>query len=151
MDITSITSALSSIKTAIDITKILKESSSSLEKAEIKLKLAELIEALAEAKIHFSEIQELVLNKEKQIKELEAALEIKGKLKWENPVYYLFEGNSKGGPFCQQCYDTGKKLIRLQGQNDGFWECKTCKNTFMDERYENRTKTLGSYSDDDDL
>jgi hypothetical protein len=135
VDISSISSGFNSLKIAIDITRILRESGQSLEKAEIKLKLAELTEALAEAKIQFSEVQELVLVKDKQIKKLEEDLKIKNKLEWEPPVYYLINDNLKDGPFCPQCYDSEKKLIRLQGNNEGSWRCLTCKNSFAEERW----------------
>ncbi len=47
MDIAAIGSLLSSLKTATDIAKFIKDSDVSLEKAETKLKLAELVSALA--------------------------------------------------------------------------------------------------------
>jgi hypothetical protein len=56
--IASIAAILSSIKTATDIAKFLRESDLSLQRAELKLKLADLVSALAEAKIELTEIQE---------------------------------------------------------------------------------------------
>jgi hypothetical protein len=88
--------------------------------------------------MHLSEIQELISEKDKKIKELEEALEIKEKLKWESPVYYIIDDDSKDGPFCQQCSDKDHKLIRLQGKGDGFWECKACKNSYTEERWNAR-------------
>lgn len=149
VDITAISLALNSLKIATETAFFLRNSGLSLKEAEHKLKLAELIHPLADAKIHFSEIQELVLEKDKQIKELEDSLEIKGKLKWENSLYYLVDQESKEGPFCQKCYDDTKKLIRLQGHNDGFWECKACKNNFTDERW--RTRITSAISDYDPI
>jgi len=135
VDIGAISLALNSLKIATDTAVFLRNSGLSLKEAEHKLKLADLIGTLADAKIQFSEIQQLIFDKDKQIKELEDALEIKGKLKWAAPVYYLIEGDSKEGPFCPQCKDNNQKLIRLQGSGNGFWVCKTCKNTFTEERY----------------
>ena len=135
VDITAITSILTGLKTATDIAVLLKGSGISLEKAEYKLKLAELISVLADAKIELAEIQQLVMEKEKLIRELQEALEIKETLTWEQPYYWLVDGNNKDGPFCQQCYDNDRKLARLQGNGNGYWECKTCKNSYKDKTY----------------
>ena len=51
MDVAAIGSLLGSLKTATDIAKFVRESSVSLERAELKMKLAQLIEALSNAKI----------------------------------------------------------------------------------------------------
>ena len=48
-DIATIAAALGSLKTATDIAKLIKDSGSSLEQAEVKLQIAELISSLAEA------------------------------------------------------------------------------------------------------
>ena len=135
MDVTTISTLLGSIKTATDIAKLIKNSDLSLEKAETKLKLAELISALADAKIEVTEIQQSLLDRDAQIREFQAKLDVKGKLQWEQPYYWLSDGQRREGPFCQQCYDTDEKLMRLQGSGDGYWECKTCKNSYMEERY----------------
>jgi hypothetical protein len=49
MDVAAIGSLLGSLKTATDIAKFVRESSVSLERAELKMKLAQLIEALSNA------------------------------------------------------------------------------------------------------
>jgi len=135
-DITGIAAALGSIKAATDIAKLLKESSLSLEKAELKLKFAELISALADAKIEMSEIQELVLEKDRSIRELQEALNVQEALEWEDPYYWHVKDGKREGPYCQHCYDNQKKLIRLQGDaEDGYWECKACKNSYTDSNF----------------
>ncbi|MGC8492563.1 MAG: hypothetical protein ACP5SH_12585, partial [Syntrophobacteraceae bacterium] len=88
-DIPTIVSALSSIKTAVDIAKLIKESSTSLEQAEVKLKLAELISALADAKIEIANVQETLLKKDQLIAELKESQDIREKLRWEMPYYWL--------------------------------------------------------------
>ena len=135
MDFSTISTMLSSIKTATDIAKFIKESDASLEKAEFKLKLAELVSALADTKIQASEIQELLIDKDTKIKELEDRLTIRDKLEWEQPYYWLLKGNQKEGPYCQHCYDSKAKLIRLQGNGEGYWECMACKNSYTDSTY----------------
>ena len=64
-DITTINAVLTSIKTASDLAKIIKDSNKTLEQAEIKYKLAELISALADAKMEIAEVRELLSSKDK--------------------------------------------------------------------------------------
>lgn len=136
MDMTSVSAVLSSIKTATDIAKVIKESDVSLEKAESKLKLAELISALAEAKIQVADIQQLLMEKDAELKAVAEQLVVKEKLHWESPCYWLRDGAKKDGPFCQHCYDKNHELIRLQGNGDGYWECKACKNSYTDSTWD---------------
>jgi tRNA(Ile2) C34 agmatinyltransferase TiaS len=145
--LTAISTILGSIKTAADIAQLLKNSDLSLEKAELKLKLAELVGALADAKIEIAGVQELVSEKDKKIKSLEQAADISNKVKYQAPYYWLVDGTSKDGPFCQQCRDKDEALIRLQGHGNGSWECKTCKNTYTDSSYRHE---IGRTITDDD-
>ena len=68
MDIAALSSLLGSLKTATDIARFIKDSDLSLEKAETKLKLAELISALADAKIEAAKIQQLLLERAANIR-----------------------------------------------------------------------------------
>ena len=132
-DLATVSTVLRSIKTATELAKMLKDSGTSLEKAETKLKLADLISALADAKMDAASVQELILEKDKTISDLEKALEIKGSLMWEPPYYFLEAPElpeGKDGPYCQQCQDNHQKLIRLQKTSAGLWHCMTCKNIF---------------------
>jgi len=58
--------AVGSVKSAIEIAKLLKDSAGSFDKAEVKLQLAELIGSLAEAKIQIAEIQEALLERDRE-------------------------------------------------------------------------------------
>jgi hypothetical protein len=70
-----------------------------------------------------------------RIGELEARLSEKEGLLWEPPFYWMKKGDSKDGPFCQKCYDSEGKLIRLQNVEKGAWSCKACNNNFFEESY----------------
>jgi len=62
-----------------------------------------------------------------KVSELEEKLYIKENIDFRNGVYWLKEGDEENGPFCQKCYDSDGKLIRLQDQgHSGQWYCKTC-------------------------
>jgi hypothetical protein len=59
-----------------------------------------------------------LLERDRKINELEERLDLKAKLTWEKPYYWIVDRDKKDGPFYQQCYDTDGKLIRLQGSGD---------------------------------
>jgi len=130
MDISSVTAVLGSIKTATDIARLIKDSDLSLEKAETKLKLADLIGALADAKLEVVGVQQTLAEAEDRIRTLEAQLKTKEQVRWNEPSYWLDTDAGQDGPFCQKCYDTESKLVRLQGNGEGWYECKSCKSNY---------------------
>ena len=80
-------------------------------------------------------LQEENISLREKIKELESKLSQEKEIVWESPYYWVLDGQSRVGPFCQHCHDKNNELIRLQGDNEGWWECKVCKNTFTDDSY----------------
>ena len=66
---------------------------------------------------------------------LKSEMDVKSNLQWERPYYFLKDGDSKEGPFCQKCYDTDSKLIRLQERDQGSWCCHTCTGYYTDKNY----------------
>ncbi|MCC4791199.1 hypothetical protein AB6E39_26000 [Vibrio splendidus] len=135
-DLTTISAALASIKTATDLARIIKDGDKSLEKAETKYQLAELIISLADAKIELAEVRELIVQKDIELSELRQVLEQKQNMEWDEPYYWLNIGENKQGPYCPSCYDNNGKLIRLMNKDYiGVWHCYTCKITVADECY----------------
>jgi len=131
--------AVGSVKSAIDIARILKDTADSLDKAEVKLQLAELIGSLADAKMQIAEIQEALIESDKEKKELEKKLSQKENLFFERPYYLIKQDNEDNdGPFCQICYDKDRKLIRLNNNRfiAGEWNCPVCKENFRDKDYD---------------
>lgn len=133
--VTLISSALTSIKTATEIAKFLRDTDISLEKAEFKLKVADLVNSLADAKLQIADIKNIITEKDQLIKEVSEKLKIKGQVSYEAPFYWLNDEGKKDGPFCQKCYDTDQKLIRLQGSRIDRWTCCNCKNWFYGPNY----------------
>lgn len=131
-----VVTAVGSIKSAIDIAKVLKDGADTFDKAEVKLQLAELISSLADAKMQMAEVQELLLESNAEKKDLLNKLNQKEKIIYEKPSYFkINDDNSKDGPYCQNCYDANEKLIRLQGGKNDFWKCNQCDNTYKGPRY----------------
>lgn len=129
-DISTVSSLLTSATSALEIAKLIKNSDLSLKDSEQKLKLAELIEALADVKVNSAEVKQTILEKDQEIQSLKQQLVLNNEVQYESPYYWRLDGDHKDGPFCQQCYDNEKKLIRLQGGNRDTWCCMTCSNTF---------------------
>ncbi len=130
MDIAAIGSLLGSLKTATDIAKFIRESDVSLEKAETKLKLAELVSALADAKLEAAEVQQAILDRDEAIRQLKAAAKLRGDLKWRQPCYYLAGTEGQEEPYCQNCYDSEAKLARLHTDGAGRFQCRVCKQSY---------------------
>lgn len=130
MDIAALASLLTSLKTATDIAKLIRESDTSLEKAETKLKLAELVSALADAKLGAAEVQQVILDRDEEIRRLRAEAKVTAELVWRQPCYYLANTHGVEEPFCQNCYDSTKTLARLHDDGRGRYECKVCSLTF---------------------
>jgi hypothetical protein len=78
------------------------------------------------------QLQEENLALRQENKALKEALELRSRVIWEKPYYWVQSESSKEGPYCQHCYDAERKLIRLQGGNDGWWKCMACKNGYSD-------------------
>ena len=107
------------LKTAWEVAKALKVATDAIDDAQIKLQMAELISALADARVEAAE------NAEK-IAELEKALNTKADLKFDGKVYFMPDGE---GPFCPTCFDKEGSLIRLQHWDDT-WACFNCKHHY---------------------
>ena len=129
-DLATITAILGNLKVATDIAKAIRDSDISVERAELKLKLAEMIGALADAKIEVTEVQELLRDKERQLGELKDAFESKDDLVKRYDGYYLKDANGQavGEPYCVSCWQTKHKRFNLQyvaGQRD-MKACVSC-------------------------
>ena len=95
--------------------------------------------ATVEAQEKIMELRETALGFQEEnfslrerIRLLEDDLKIKQQLKFEGASYWLNDGKTKDGPFCQRCYDVEKKLVRLQkgysDYSDGY--CIACKHGY---------------------
>jgi transposase-like protein len=134
--ITAIASAITSIKTATEIAQLLKTSDETFIKAELKLKLAELMSALADTKIAVSELKEIILEKDQEIKRIIDKQKINESIIFVDPVYRKRMDNGQmEGFYCPRCFDAESKLIRLDNNHDGSFNCKNCKSIYADESY----------------
>lgn len=119
---------VNSIKVAWELAKAVKASTDALDDAQMKLQVAELIGALADARIQAAESAELISTLEKQLKTKET-------MDFNGSVYYRTKDDGKQeGPWCPTCFDARSLEIRLQLQEeDSFgyhWHCKECDGWF---------------------
>ena len=80
-------------------------------------------------------LQEENIKLKERISELESELNKKKEVRWEAPFYWAISNDTKEGPFCQKCYDTDRKTIRLQEIEKGNWHCKACNNNYFEASY----------------
>ena len=136
-DITTIAAVLNSLKAATDIAKFLRESDLSLERAELKLKLADLVGSLADARLELIDVQETLSEKDKRITELENAFQSKDALVRRYDAYYEADqsGNPIGVAYCLRCWENDHKKRQLvRDAKDHFSRvCTACGH-----RYEGR-------------
>lgn len=91
---------------------------------EAQEKIIELREAVLELREENFALQE-------RIKKLEEQLKIKGQRVFERGVYWLVDGSSRTGPFCQRCLDVDEKFVRLhESQDHRWWMCEGCNKSF---------------------
>lgn len=105
VDLTSVSIGVQSLKTAIDIAKELRNVDSLMKDAEVKLKIAELIGTLSDAKLSLAEANDEILDLKREIANLKGSLLKKQEVEFRNGIYYSAnpkEGEATG-PFCPNC------------------------------------------------
>jgi hypothetical protein len=151
-DIATISAFFGSIKTATELAKAIKGADLSLEKAETKLKMAELISALANAKVQAAEIQDLLQEKDERIKNLEKTLKTKSQLIHHDGIYYETnaDGNTVGEPYCPQCFEVDNIVVHLKNIKEQYYYCTNCQNNYgelPDSLKQNPRKSVSYYTD----
>lgn len=125
-EITAISAAIASVKNAFDIAKALKAADKTFEKAETRLEMSKLMDALFEAREKVLDASELLREKDEQIRSLEERLKVKDSLIFKDNSYWIEKDSGQDGPFCTQCWDMDNKLVRKYHQNrTEHWYCIT--------------------------
>lgn len=88
-------------------------------------------------------LQEENIKLREKIKELEFELNKRKEVQWEAPFYWDVSDETRNGPFCQKCYDSDDKLIRLQKIEEGNWHCKSCNNNYFEASYKPTNPVVG--------
>lgn len=136
-DALSITTALSNLKTATDLVRGIRGADLNLEKAELKIRIAELAEALTDARVAVLEAQDEIEDLRRQLAEARAAQDVRGRLVQKHKVYYVRSatGDQEDGPFCVRCYETDRRLmpvtpLPVQFSDLARFRCPQCRATY---------------------
>ncbi len=124
--------ALASLAAATEIAAFLEGSELSLPRDEMKRKLAELMAAIAEAKIQISDMASAISEKDQTMKFLQDKINQSEEMVFEKALYWSMKGDKKDGPFCPQCWDHDHRKIRLYNMANAYWMCRICNNSYKD-------------------
>ena len=113
--------AMKATEFAIAQAKRISDLSKKTDNIELHEAILALRESLVDLKSQHIDAKEYVLA-------LEAQLADKNSLEFDGALYWKIDGNEKDGPYCQNCYDTEQKLVRLQHGDTifGNWHCFAC-------------------------
>ena len=128
----SLRDALLALKTASDIVKGFRSAGAAFEKAELKLKIADLADSLSDARLGIVDAQEEILELRSQVKRLEAAAVDRSQMTERNGVLYFKDGGKETGPYCPSCWGMhGVKMILgktpLAARRAGEYRCPKCQ------------------------
>ena len=126
---------LSTISAAIGFARELNSVDVQVDQATLKLKIAELTGALAEAKLGLVEVADLMRDKDAEIAGLAKAIAYKAEhLVERGPYRYkAIEGHPLGLPFCPVCEGRGLfiHIVQHRGNGNGIsYHCPACKSQF---------------------
>ena len=133
-DIAAITAAIGGLKTATEVARFLRDTVQAFKTADLKLRVAELVDGLATAKFSLSEIQDTLAAKDAEIRRLTEALKLKDEVTRYQDAYYRKDpdGKALGDPYCSFCFETKSLLVHInQNPKDRSQSvCPNCKNIF---------------------
>ncbi|EJG0618269.1 hypothetical protein [Vibrio parahaemolyticus] len=137
MPIAAVSSALATIKTTIEIGDLLIKAQGSYDKAQLKIEIERLIDSLHDVKKQVRSLDDVIYEKDLEIKELKgqlAAKEAAPKVgRYLDAIYKLDERNwPTGNPYCPTCFANSRTLspITPLGLIQSTSRCGTCQTTF---------------------
>ncbi|MGB3814028.1 MAG: hypothetical protein WA950_12455 [Shinella sp.] len=129
-----VATAITSVTAALGLVKELREIDVQYDKAELKLKIADLTEALSEAKLGLVDIADQLREKDGQIARLQELLQFRNSKLLDRGQFRFFAdeaGNPKGLPICPVCERRGNHLSLAQDRSRGAggvtYYCPSCK------------------------
>lgn len=128
-----ILAGIAAAKNALDIAKALRGIEKSFDEATLKAQLAELISALADAKMAMVDAKESLAEKDREIEALKISFQTKSGLIRADGDYLYFPGpNDKplGFPICPSCEADGTIIQLKQNGPANKCQCPKCKTEF---------------------
>lgn len=133
MDAGTMVAAVETLKQASSLAKTLISTESIIEKAELRLKLADLLVMLADARQAIAESAEELAARDADIRRLEEALRMKGRVERRGDAYFQLDDNgaAHGDALCSHCWEHAHELIHLTTAAGNLRErtCPHCKHT----------------------
>lgn len=126
-----ITGSIAAVTAALGLVKELRSIDAQFDKAELKLKIADLTEALSEAKLGLVDVAEQLRTKDAEIADLKQKIIYRA----ENLIdhngfrYASDDGQAHGLPYCPACEHKGLyiKLAQDRSTNGYPYKCPSCK------------------------
>ncbi len=132
-----VSQALTAMKLGVDIAKAIGNVGHTYEKAELKSKINDLVEAIGDARMQVLDLQEQLIAQHEEIRALRATRDVKARLRMHDGAYFLKDPaeGEHAGPFCPVCYAADGKLISVSELPSGYghigkYRCALCKGNF---------------------
>jgi len=135
MDISSVVVTQKDIDRAIEIVQVLDKQMVQSDNSKGQGDLSELIEILHNTKSNIDIMQNLIKEREQHLEVMKEQSQIEIELHYDEPYYWRVFELGIDGPYCQNCYDSDGKLIRLQEEIRGAWLCLACSANYKDQTY----------------
>lgn len=118
---------IATLKGATEIAKVVIGASGTLDKADLKLRLADLMGELATARTQAADLQDTIRCLSEDLNEARKKLAFAGTMEYEAPYYFNVAGGQRDGPYCPTCWEGHAKLaIHLNEWSRGSWICNAC-------------------------
>lgn len=130
-----LSTALQSVKMATDVVRILRTAEGGFERAELKLQIANLAEALANARLGILDAQVEIAELKRRITDLKANAERRATVIRRRNLLYSKSEAAEEGPYCTRCFEIDDRLVSLSMLPAGFrdlctYECPHCKSLY---------------------
>ena len=115
MELALLVTTFAGIKKASDIASSLARGDITLEKAELKMKLADVVGELADARMALTRVSEVIDTRDTEIARLQDALAIKATVVRVQDAYYEVgeDDAPSGDAYCLQCWENSNSLRHL--------------------------------------
>lgn len=130
-DMTTLAAITGSIKAAADIARTLRDLDHSLETAELRLRMVDVLSSLADARESVLELESSVKEKDREIERLHGLFAFKGTLVKRKDAYYGTDenGGPVGDPYCTNCWEAKNLPIHLVFAGGNANKCPNCTTT----------------------
>ncbi|EAT09557.1 hypothetical protein NYF14_00790 [Sphingobium sp. 10 DY56-G10] len=129
-----IVSGIGAVTSALGIAKTLRGIEKTYDEATYKAQVADLINALTDAKLAMADAKESLAEKDKEIERLRASFESKARLVPGDGGYsYLTDENANpvGYPVCPKCEQVNGRIIQTkEHENSGKARCPACSEVY---------------------